>query len=324
MVITLHYLNKTMGMGMDDTISVKGILTHSIESICIVACNLFVLVSAWFLADKKSIKIRKVVDIVLVLVFYGCIIYAGCILKGITVINGESLKTFIDTMGYRWFVIIYIIFYLLVPYINKGICHLSKKDLRNVIIVMIIFFSIWPTIYNGLTVGDSGYGIINFILLYFICYYIKKYTNYKKIKIYKLFSFWLISTIITTIFSFIEGRAWAYNSIFVIIASVTLFLMMARIEISRNKLLSYISSFSLSTYIIHENIFIRTKIYQGIFKSDYYSHTKLLLVNMLICVVSIFIGCMIIEIIRRILFKYTIDKGIDKIKILNPKIEIKS
>lgn len=187
---------------------------------------------------------------------------------------------------------------------------------------MVIFFSLWPTIFTKITVNDGGYGIINFILLYLIIYYIKKYTNYTEFKTYKLLSMYVVSTIITVAFSFFSGRAWNYNSIFVIISSISLFLMLSRIQIDRSKILAYLSSFSLSTYIIHENQFITKWIYRGIFKSDYYSQTNMILGNIVISIVSIFIVCMIIEIIRRFIFKYTVDKILSRMKFYNKKIEI--
>lgn len=324
MILILHYLNKGMGGGMDDAISVNGILTHTLESICIIACNLFVLVTAWFMVDAKSIKIKKVVDIALVIIFYGIIIYGVCICTGLVDISKTSVKTFVNTIGNRWFPIIYIILYLSIPYINKSVHNYTKKDLRKLIAIMVIFFSIWPTVFTKVTVSDGGYGIINFVMLYLIIYYIKKYTNYNDVKVYKLFFIWIASTAITIVFSFISGRAWNYNSIFVILASVSLFMMFIRLEINRNKALSYISSFSLSTYIIHENQFITQWIYRGVFRSDYYSHTNLLLANILISIVSIFIVCMVIEIVRRFLFKYTIDKILNKLKFYNKKIEIEN
>lgn len=116
---------------MSDSFSVNGILTHTLESICIVACNLFVLVTAWFMVDAKNIKICKIIDIALTIIFYGVIIYAGCIFTRLTDISISSMKTFINTIGSRWFPIIYIILYLLIPYINKSVHNFTKKICVN-------------------------------------------------------------------------------------------------------------------------------------------------------------------------------------------------
>ena len=322
MVLVLHYFNKSYGGGLNDSITFNGILTHSLESICIIACNLFVLITSWFMVDTKSIKLKKIFDILIILVFYNIVIYGICVLTGYVKLNSDSLKSFINTITNCWFVIIYLILYILIPFINKGLEKFNKKEVFNLLVIMLIFFSIYPTFLTNVTVKDGGYGIINFITLYIAIYYIKKYLNNKSFKTYLLFLIFIFSTIITTVLSYKSMRLWNYNSIFVITASISLFMLFTKFEIKRNKFITYIASFSLATYIIHSNMFIVRDLYCEIFKSDYYSHTNLLPINLLISIIGIFIGCIIIEIIRRFIFKYSIDKLVSKFKIYNKTIEL--
>ena len=98
--------------------------------------------------------------------------------------------------------------------------------------------------------------------------------------------------------------------------------MLTKLKMQRNDILKYLASFSLSTYIIHENSFIIRWIYRTVFRSDYYSTTSYFIINMFITIVSIFVICMIIEIIRRWIFKYTIDKLLLKSKIYTNTLEM--
>lgn len=322
MVLILHYMNTAIGSGFDDTICLRGITTHTLEAMSIVACNLFVLVTSWFMVDTKKIKLKKVYDIVLLVIFYAFAVYLFSLFIGLTDTSIESIKQVYYTIFNRWFVTIYIILYLLIPLINKAICNFTKKEMKYLIIILISFFSIWPTFLTYVTIVDGGYGIINFIILYLIIYYVKKFTNYEKVKWYIYALIYIITTAITTVFSYYSSKAWTYNSIFVIIASISLFMLLSKIKLNRNKTIIYISSFSLSTYIIHENMITAKWLFQDIFKTDYYSHTSLLPVNLLITITSIFVICMIIEIIRRFIFKYTVNKLLDKNKFYNKTIEV--
>ena len=194
MVLILHYMNKSMGGGLHDELSTNGILSHIIESVCIIACNLFVLITAWFMVDVRKIKLKKVFDIILIVTFYAIIIYAICILTGFIKFNTLTFKQFINTIGNRWFVSIYIILYLLIPYINRLADCISKANLKKLLIIFTIFFSIWPTFFTRVTINDNGYGIINFLYLYLIVVYIKKYMNIENIKLYKCLTVFILST----------------------------------------------------------------------------------------------------------------------------------
>ncbi len=320
MILILHYFNGHMGNGMDDSISFNGIVSHSLESICIIACNLFVLITSWFMVDKKEIKYKKIFDLIILTVFYGVTIYVINILSGAVLLSKQSFAFLISTIFARWFLIIYIIFYLLIPFLNKMLKGLSKKNIIALLIIMTFFFSFWPTVINNITVGDGGYGIITFIYLYIIVYFIKKYTDYNNYNGIYLFIIWMICIISTIFYSYVAPVAWNYNSFMVIGASVSMFLLLSKIKINRNKVLTYLSSFAFSTYIIHENVFVSKWIYKDIFRSSYYSKTVFLIPNLLISIICIFIICSIIEILRRLLFKYTIDILLFKSKIYNNKL----
>ena len=183
-VIVLHYNNGEM-RGLLSNIqpgTSNYFIAHFTEILTIIACNLFVLISGYFLCQSNKVKIRKIVDIINVLIFYGIVIYIVSILTGLTVFGKESLKLMILTIDNRWFVNIYVLLYILHPYINKVISNTNKKQHTILILICVFFFSIWSSIIkpHGIInlntfVSDSGYGITNFIMLYFIGAYIRLY-----------------------------------------------------------------------------------------------------------------------------------------------------
>ena len=59
MLIVLHYLNNNFGNGLIWNNTKIGITTHFFESLCIVAVNVFVIITGYFSVDKNAIFIKN-------------------------------------------------------------------------------------------------------------------------------------------------------------------------------------------------------------------------------------------------------------------------
>lgn len=313
MVLGLHYLNGGMGGALSNISkdSSNFYIAHFIESAFIIAVNVFVMISGYFLINKTKVSIKKVYNLLAICLFYGIIIFLCVLLKGKVELNKASIKLFIETVINRWFIVIYIILYLLFPYINKLVKNITQKQLKCLIGIMLFFFSIWPTIFSKLgisilTVRDNGYGIINFVILYLIGGYIKLYKEDTK-SLFKSFIIYLLMTVITTIFSTNYSFAWSYNSVFNIISATALFVFFKSINIQSN-VINKLAKHTLSVYIIHGNEFIVKYIYQSIFKTTEYYNSIWLPLHLIITIILIYIGCIMIDIVRSFIFKYTVDK----------------
>lgn len=316
MIIGLHYNNARMGGALGNVIegTPNYYIVHFTESLFIVAVNVFILITGYFSYKKESVKVSKVIHLFYLCIVYGISIFALMLLTGNIVINVSSIKTLINTICSRWFVVIYIILYLLIPYINKLLNAIDKKQHRILLIILIFFFYIWPTFYNAITISDGGYGIINFVTLYLIGAYIAKYVDYD-IKKYKTIGIYLLCAIITTLFScYTSLGAYAYIFIFNLIGSIALFLTFKNLKIKNNKIINKLSGYVFVAYIIHENEFIRLMIYKNLFKTVDFYQSKYMVLHMIGTVICIFILCIIIEYIRRLIMKKLIDDKIEKIK----------
>ena len=314
MVIILHYCNSNMGglLANVEQGSLNYYLAHSIESLCIIAVNTFVIITGYFSCNKKEIKISKPLKLYLLSIFYGVFISGIIIVLTKQTFSINLIKEIILTSFNRWFVVIYCILYLLIPFINKLISGMNKKQFQTLLIINIIFFYIWHTFFTKTTISDGGYGIINFVNLFLTGAYINKFvkTNISK---KKLLLIYIISTTLTTIYSFIVSRAWSYSTIFNLISSIALFLLFKSIKIKNNKIINKLATYTFITYIIHENSFLVKILYRNIFKSDKYWNSNLMILNLIITVLGIYIICIIIENIRKLIFKKIFDDKIDNI-----------
>lgn len=315
MVIVLHYFNVEMGgvLKWVEKNTFNYYLAHFIESLCIIAVNVFIIIIGYFSYKKTNIKINKAINLYALSVFYGIIISGIVILITKTDINLSIIKSLATTIFSRWFVVIYCILYLLIPYINKFINALTQKQFEILLIINLIFFYLGYTFFTTTTMADGGYGIINFVNLYMIGAYIKLYKdNYvpKKLSILVYF----VCTLLTTIYSFFTGRAWAYASIINLISSVALFEFFKSIKMKNNKFINKLSTYTFTTYIIHENAFIATILYRNLFNTDKYGNSSYMILNLIITTIGIYAICVIIEFVRRLLLKKIFDKQIEKVK----------
>ncbi len=308
MVIGLHYFNKDMGGILSEEKNIYGFLTHFLESFFIIACNIFILITGFFSINKKSISYNKIKKILFDIIFYAIVIFICYLIIGQHSISFHILKTFFDSIFKRWFPIVYIIVYLLIPYLNKLLNNISKKDYQRLLIIYIAFFSIWSVFINNITIIDNGYGITNFIFMYMVGGYIyKNQGDFKKTWLnYVVFFISLIFVFALSLFS--HARAWGYCSIFVVLESVSFFLIFLNINMNNN-LLSKIAKHSLAVYIIHENQFISKFIYNSLFKSNnYYNNNLGMIINLLISVFLILFICTIIDCLKEKILLFIMSK----------------
>lgn len=309
MVLILHYIG--IGGVRDNSSGITLYILNFAEAAFRPSVNVFVIITGYFMISKNSIKLSKIIQLIYITVFYGVIIYFIVIATKLYDLNIESLKIFIKSITDSWFITTYIILYLLIPFINKLVKILSKKNFEILLLVITFFFSIWPSIWTSITVDDGGYGIINFIFMYLIGTYIKLYKD--DIKGIKKFIFiYVITTIITTIVGQFAVRAFNYNFIINIIGAIALFEIFKNINIKNNKIINKLASYTFAVYIIHTNPFILSDLFKLVFKTENFANSILLPIHLVLTTLCIYMGCVIIETIRKLIMK-KIDEKIEGI-----------
>ena len=128
-IVILHYFNHG---GILNTVKFRTLnhtLVYFIESMCIIAVNLYILISGYFMIDKEKISLKKVFDLLLKVFIYSSIIYIILLLTNSITFNFEmAIKSFFPflTKSY-WFFSAYIGLYILSPYINKLANNCNQK-----------------------------------------------------------------------------------------------------------------------------------------------------------------------------------------------------
>ena len=79
-------------------------------------------------------------------------------------------------MGHYWFATTYLIFYIVSPFLAKGIRSLDKKQHGILWLLMFFFTCVSKTVVPfELVFDDKGYGILWFIFLFVTAAYIRLY-----------------------------------------------------------------------------------------------------------------------------------------------------
>lgn len=316
MIIVLHYFNGNMGGVLKhvEEGTINYYLAHLLESLCIVAVNAFVLITGYFSYKKEVAKVSKVVNLLIVMVFWGMVLSTLTVLVIATQnIDSEVVKSVIKSATNQWFVIIYCVLYLLIPFLNKLINNINQSSYKTLLIIGLIFFYIWPSFYTKVTLNDGGYGIVNFIYLYFIGAYIRKYQESDKKIVISLFIY-IISAFIVFGFSFKFARAWDYCFVFNLIGSVALFEAFRSLNLKHSKIINKLATYTFAVYLIDVNEFFNHFLYRTLFHSNRYWNNDGMITNLIISVIGIYTICVILEWLRRLVFADLFNWLVEKVK----------
>lgn len=337
-VVILHYNNPSIGGGMAYA-SEGGInfyFLYFLESCCICAVDLFMLISGYFLVESKSRNVWRVLELIAQVMVFNVGIY---IVRSLTGHNSISIKyIIISLIPANYFIILYCVVFVVSPFINKLMNELEMKQLRTFMLLIFILFSVYPTLVDMLcnitgkewiglsTVGmygsQWGYSAINFMLMYCIGAFIRIKGIEDKNRVKALLIF-LVCAIVLLFWSrtndrigyFTEKSAWEYCNPIVILMAINIFIVFIKTEIGTRKWINKLAKGALTVYLTH-GVLIR---HVGIEKFAQ-GNTFLMLLH----IIAVSIGLYLIGYICFIIYDF-ITKPIWKVlesKINIPKIEV--
>lgn len=339
MILVLHYFNQGRALWDVAEGSLNYYLIWIVEAICYISVNCYMLISGYFLW-KTKFKLNKLISFWLTGAFYSIILFALCIATNISEFSLKGLckAVFLISGRTNWYVTVYFALYCLLPLLNYAIQSMSKKELKMVIGATLILFSLIPTVlffWDAFGVSD-GYSLLWYINMYLIGAYLNRFCS-DKIKSMKtsLFILGMFSILLLPLFKFsveamstvvpaISGCSnilYKYNSIPVVIASLSMFCLFSRITIRKDKITRQINSVAKTTlgvFIIHTHFSLRDSLWV-LLGSKAVMNSPWLWLHLLVCIIIVFIFCSFIEFGRMYLFnclkiENTINKISDKLQ----------
>ena len=329
MVVTLHYfLYSGMRPSLTDPVSQYTIFALFIESFAIVAVNIFVMISGYFMV-KSRFKFRRFCRLIVQVLFYTLMIPLVLSMFGLTVI-AEDLGVYgfnmyilpISTVHY-WFITAYILLYLISPFLNAAFDKIEKINLQKIILLLLLFFcGIKSFIPFSLNFDAFGYDFGWFICLYLTGAYIRIYGLPALEKKGRGILLYLISVVLifalrffsqyfytrTGYFKYFYDVPFHYNFILVFTAAIGLFYAFKGIEFKDGWFTSVIRAIAplcLGVYLIHMHIDVRDNWYpwtQTLFGSLHEMGFFGTILNMKVTVYFVFILCIAIDFVRSLFF----------------------
>lgn len=309
MVLVLHA--NFLGIGApttQDCLTAPGnaFLRFLVESLSIVAIDVFVLISGWF-GIKPSLK--KFFALVFQILFFTIsILIVFCILKGPGVISPKVvLRLFMVTKGY-WFIKSYLCLYILSPVLN----YFAEKAPQNTFKLVLIGFFAFQTIYGWTDSAPEfffGYSTLSFIGLYLLARYLRLYPvqllsnrrlcliTYFAVSLIIAFAIWVL-TRMDFHTDFALPILYSYINPLIILSSLALLFAFINTEIPYSKTINWIAISAFAVFMIHTNEFI-----MGPYRSAVwylYSSYPVVLRSLLILLFLslVFISCVILDKIR--------------------------
>lgn len=327
MICSLHYIGHGGVISSKNDIIASG--GGAFKSFAIGAVNLYMLATG-YLMYGKTFKIKRIVRIWTETFFYSVLM--GGIVIFLTRQWGlrDIVKSCLPVISIEyWYITAYIVLLLFSPALNITVSGLDKKNAYGLLGLIVVFFSLWKSIFpnNGLleTGYLQGYGIVWMMCMYLFGAIIKKYPPYISKK-NLIFGIYLVCSMLIFCVSMLGrnmhilddgNKVFDYNHIFVLCGSVSLFLILLHIP-NNNSLvstkISTISNHTLAVYLIQEQFRLKdilwTLITDFVLKHSYI----IILLFSVMAIILVFSTCILIDILRKKIFeRLQIDETVTKI-----------
>ncbi len=324
MIIMHHYF--AHGLTQVDNGITFNLILSKILNFGKLSNHIFILLTGYFMI-KSKINYKKIIALVLEMSFYSITI--SCIFYGFHIVEFNAklfIESFFPIIWGNWFVVYYIILYLLIPYINLFIEKIDKNQLKKLIIILILLYCIIPTFTNnawGLTAHN--FFVLDYLIgAYFRLYPINRLNDNKFnikmllivsiLSILSIFSLMFIGKLFNISKIIKHSNYFLANNYSIVGLSIAIFIFSIFKNININsKTINYISSSVLGIYLIHDNKLIRPWLWRIIWPNMDYINSNLFILHVFAKVLFVFLVCLIIDKIRRLLLNRVEDKLSDKI-----------
>lgn len=290
-----------------------------LEVLCAVSVNVFMLISGYFLveADWKPLRILELVAEIMFYSIGGFLVCYACgLLTDITIYDFLKIL-FPIHMDVFWFMTAYLLLYVLQPILVKGVKSLEKKQLQFILILLLVYESIFKSILPIRFDADTqGYSVLWCMIVFLIGAYIRLYgfpclkkplhgvLLYLGCSMLNFVVLFMVQQVVTHMghLEDIENYTLEYNHILVLLASVGLFAAFSLLTTKDSKcarIICTISPMALGVYLCHENMSLRYRWQSWLgLNGLLLEPTIVFVIRLLIAVLVVYIVGTVIDFIR--------------------------
>ena len=299
---------------------VKGLVLGSLDAVCLCHVNCFVLASGWVMS-RLNFKFKRVVKLWLQVWGYSLafLVLVWICFPSIKIDLKDVIRNLLPiSMDRYWFFTQYTILFFAMPLLNVAIKNLDRKVLLLVLWVGLFCFSIHPFVFKtDMFHLNRGYSALWFMYLYLLAgtMAVRRLFADFSIKLVVLAAMVGIAGGIASFYfrdALLFGMARnsfddlyrSYNSPFILVYSVATLMLFSRMKTVSNRIrmmISFMAPSVFAVYIIHSNKLFRAMTDWNIFWSRYLDchSTAVCVLGTATSAALIFIGCIIIDIVRK-------------------------
>ncbi len=277
--------------------------------------NCFVLITGYFMCTSQ-ITMRKFAKLILEVYFYKAILYTIFVITGyITLTASVVMRVLVGpfTSVASNFTGCYVLFFLLIPFINKLIHSLSQKQHLTLILLLLAIYTVIGGL-DGISVFSAKMNYVSwFTVLYLIAAYIRLYPN-KLLDNTKLWGWATVISFLLGIASVVAGFFLGSklsmpkliyffvsdcNKILALSFGVTSFLFFKNIRIPYSKFINTVGATTFGVLCIHANSpTMRQWLWGSFLKVTEVYSSALFPVYAIVSTLAIFAVCSVIDILR--------------------------
>lgn len=312
MIVVTHVLGKGgLRSTVEGHVDIYFITTWIIQVLVYGAVNCYALISG-YVGIQSRYKYSKLANIWLQVFFYTFTITSLFALSGfpITALNWRH-AFFPIVSGEYWYMTAYFGLLIFMPMINAGINALTDRQLKHLVILMAVVFSILPAMMNNRVAEFSlskGFEMTWLMILYIVGAYLHR-LNLNQFSGKKLLATYFGCMVVTYAMKFMVGNIWYwYVSPSLSLGAISLFILFAKMKIKKGSLLFkcivLISPTTLGVYLAHLHPLLVKFVIRGFAES--FVNTPIVIYPLLILGVSImiYIFAFFIEKSRLHIFKW--------------------
>lgn len=182
MVIVLHYLGKGNLLAdlTSDKLGAGHLAAWLLECFCIVAVNVYMLISGYFLC-QSSFKPGRLIQLWMQIWTYSVVFGLVGALSGVmteTAFDLHYLLTLVFpvSMGHYWFMSAYVFFYLLLPLAGMAVRKMTRKQLQVTLGFLLFAFCVVKSVLPVRFELDSqGYDCLWYLCVFLTAAYIRRF-----------------------------------------------------------------------------------------------------------------------------------------------------
>jgi len=312
LVVSHHVAYHGGGDFPASVISVNRIWNQAFTYVGKVGLDIFVIISGYFMAERKSLNISRVAKLWLQMITYSLALF----LIAVIFFGAASDVKYVviactPFLSEQWpFVSAYMMMFILSPFINLLIRRLTKKQYRLLIAIIMIFWVMIPTLLTFK--AESNY-FVWVTALYIIAAYVRLYPE----DFQKKSSFYMCGALIVTILSVLSalvfdllGFKWGvfaeYATHFsdkqhlnVLLWAMFLFLAFKNLNVKDSSLINTIAGLMFGVFLLHDDFYSRELLWGKIFDNTMASGKAWYIAYFLFETLSVLIVCSLVEWLRQ-------------------------